>query len=436
MGDEAPTERLRPKDPAKTEQLPPAEEATEQFRETPVEPDPAEQRETAERVSTLTTPRPADAGAPEADGHRPRLADGVELLGRYEGSGFKEPPFMARRPDGQIIQLPPLLYLIAEQADGQHDAGTIAEGLTDRIKRKVEAEDVRFLIDEKLTPLGLLATDNGHAPQLQKVDLLLALRFRARVVPKALVRGITTLFRPLFFPLVMAAVLGALIALDYWLFATHGIAQGVRSSIYRPGFLLLLFGFVIVTAALHEIGHATACRYGGAEPGAMGVGIYVVWPAFYTDVTDAYRLGKGGRLRTDIGGLYFNAIFILGVAGAYFLGGIEALVLMILILQFQMVPQLLPFLRMDGYYVVADLTGVPDLFTRIKPILVSLIPWRKADDRVKELKPWVRVAVTMWVLLIVPLLLFNLSMILVSAPRIFATAWDSFFVHLRQTRAA
>ena len=47
----------------------------------------------------------------------------------------------------------------------------------------------------------------------------------------------------------------------------------------------------------------------------MGVGIYIVWPAFYTDITDAYRLGKGGRLRADLGGMYFNAIFALAVGG-------------------------------------------------------------------------------------------------------------------------
>jgi putative peptide zinc metalloprotease protein len=85
---------------------------------------------------------------------------------------------------------------------------------------------------------------------------------------------------------------------------------------------------------------------------------------------------------------------------------------------------------------VADMTGVPDLFTRIKSILLSFIPWRKTDERVKELKPWVRVAVTGWVLVVVPLLLFNLVIVVISAPRIFATAWDSFFVHLANVSAA
>jgi hypothetical protein len=53
----------------------------------------------------------------------------------------------------------------------------------------------------------------------------------------------------------------------------------------------------------------------------MGVGIYLVWPAFYTDVTDAYRLPRRSRLRVDLGGLYFNAVvadltLLAGLRGA------------------------------------------------------------------------------------------------------------------------
>ena len=49
----------------------------------------------------------------------------------------------------------------------------------------------------------------------------------------------------------------------------------------------------------------------------MGTGLYLVWPAFYTDVTDSYRLGRGGRLRIDLGGLYFNAIVAVAMFGVW-----------------------------------------------------------------------------------------------------------------------
>ena len=59
------------------------------------------------------------AAAPPADA--PRLAEGIELIGEFEDSGFKEPPLLARRADGQVVQLTQLLYLVAEACDGARD---------------------------------------------------------------------------------------------------------------------------------------------------------------------------------------------------------------------------------------------------------------------------------------------------------------------------
>jgi hypothetical protein len=56
--------------------------------------------------------------------------------------------------------------------------------------------------------------------------------------------------------------------------------------------LRLVLPTVVVATAFHEIGHASACRFSGARPGEMGVGVYLIWPAFYCDVTDAYRLDR------------------------------------------------------------------------------------------------------------------------------------------------
>jgi putative peptide zinc metalloprotease protein len=197
-----------------------------------------------------------------------------------------------------------------------------------------------------------------------------------------------------------------------------------------------LLAIMVVSVFFHEIGHATALAYGGGNPGVMGAGIYIVWPAFYTDVTDAYRLSKGGRLRTDLGGVYFNGIFALLMGGAYFVTGFEPLLIVALVQHFGILQQMLPLLRLDGYYVLADLTGVPDLFARIRPTLRSLIPWRKTESAVKELKPWVRVVVTLWVMTVVPLLLYVFTMMVISAPRLIATAYDSFFIQLDRVRAA
>ena len=101
-----------------------------------------------------------------------------------------------------------------------------------------------------------------------------------------------------------------------------------------------------------------------------------------------------------------------------------------------MLQQLLPLLRFDGYYVLTDLTGVPDILSRIKPIFRSLVRGRDREPQVAELKPWVRVAVTAYLMALVPTLLFLFVAMVMSAPRIVATVHDSFGLQLDRLQVA
>jgi putative peptide zinc metalloprotease protein len=355
----------------------------------------------------------------------PSLAEGVELIGEYEGSGFKVPPSIVQRADGQVIQLPPLLYSVATRMDGRHDIDAIAADVSSEIGRDLDESQVQYLIDEKLRPLGILTEPDGSSPALEKPDPFLAFRFRFGVISERASGRLGALFAPLFHPALVVLALVAFVAADVWLFFAHGIAQSLRQSVYHPGYFLALFGAIVVAAAFHETGHAAGCHYGGCRPGRMGAGLYLAWPAFYTDVTDAYRLDRRGRLRTDLGGVYFNVLIVLTTMGLYALTHLEPLLLVVVIQHFEIAHQLLPVIRLDGYYIVADTTGVPDLFSRIGPIVRSIIPGHTTDAKVAVLKRWVRVTVTAWVLIVVPLLLFELALVLMNLPRIIATSWDS-----------
>src|SRR5215213_6190446 len=364
------------------------------------------------------------------------LAEGIELIGEFEGSGFREPPHLARRADGQVIQLSPLLYLVAEASDGRRDAGEIAGVVSERFGRTVSEENVRQLADEKLRPLGVLALADGSSPELPKRAPLFALRYRKALCSEATTNAIARCLTWVHRPLAVLLVLGTLAAFDVWLFGIHGIAPALRSAIYHPALLLAALASTVLATAFHELGHASACRYGGARPGVMGAGIYLVWPAFYCDVTDAYRLGRKGRLRTDLGGVYFNGIFALGTAVVYFATGEEAALLAAFLQHMIVLQQLLPLLRFDGYYVLSDLTGVPDILSRIKPIFRSLVHGRKREPEVLALKSWVRWVVTVYLALLLPTLAFMMGSFVVSAPRILATVYDSLGVQLDRIRQA
>jgi putative peptide zinc metalloprotease protein len=383
------------------------------------------------------TIKQASAGAPAQDGPRaalalaswPRLLRGTEPIGQATGSGLREPPYLVRRCDGQVVQLSQLLYVIASQMDGR-ELPAIAEGVGAQLNVRITPEQVAYVAEQRLAPLGLVAYRDGSTTTLERRNATLTLRHRAGIVPERAVNALARPLRALFWPPVVIAALAALVACDVWLGTSHRLGSSLRYVIHHPSLGLVLLGFTVLSMAFHEHGHAAACRYGGARPGRIGVGIYLVFPVFYSDVTDSYRLSKAGRLRTDLGGVYFNALFALTAAGAYLATGYELLLVVVVTQQILIFDQFIPWIRLDGYHVVSDLIGVSDLFARIKPVLASLLPGRQPGLPVTELKPWARTAVTAWVLTTVAALIAIVVMIAVNGPSYVGRAWQSLVAQL------
>src|SRR6478672_4986743 len=338
-----------------------------------------------------TTPIPvvgSPAGGPTTAGgggevlHR---AEGLELLGEIPGSGYRQAPALARRADGQVITLTPLLHQTVAAIDGRRDVAEVAATVSDSSGRLVRPDAVRQLVDATLRPLGLLRRADGGEPELRRANPLLALRARKMITDPAITRRITTPFAVLFTPFVAIPAVLAFLAVSAWVLFREGLAAAPAQAFHFPSLFLVVVVVTVLSAGFHEFGHAAAAQRGGATPGVMGFGFYLFWPAFYTDVTDSYRLGRGGRLRTDLGGLYFNAIVAVITVGVWWVTGYDAILLLVATQILQMLRQLLPFVRFDGYHVLADLTGVPDLFARIGPILRSLVPGRPAHPDAQAL---------------------------------------------------
>src|SRR5215218_2398934 len=177
----------------------------------------------------MAVPIPIEPAAVTAPVEAPRqreilaLAEGVELLGEYAGSGFKKPPLLARRADGQMVKLTRLLYLVAAACDGRRDAAVVADLVSAHLGRRVSADNVHFLAEERLRPMGVLAQPDGSTPELPKRVALLALRHRRPILSE---RAVNAGARPLTWlhsPPVVVLVLLALVAFDVWLFGFHGL---------------------------------------------------------------------------------------------------------------------------------------------------------------------------------------------------------------------
>jgi putative peptide zinc metalloprotease protein len=374
---------------------------------------------------TRPIPGVALQAAPGTDGEVLTRAAGVEELGEIPGSGYRQAPALVRRGDGQVLTLTPLLQQVFTAIDGHRTVAEVAEQVSASYGRAVRPDDVRHLVDATLRPLGLLCTADGSEPAVRRSDPLLALRFKKVATDPAVTRRLTAPFAVLFHPLIVVPVVLAFVAVAGWVLFSQGLAAATAQAFANPALFLAVVLVTVLSAGFHEFGHAAAARYGGSTPGAMGFGIYLFWPAFYTDVTDSYRLGRAGRVRTDLGGLYFNALVVLLSFGVWWLTGWHAVLLIVATQVLQMIRQLSPMLRFDGYHVLADVTGVPDLYRRIGPVLRGLVPGRWHQPEATALKTWARVLVVLWIVVVIPLMAFSMLLMVLSLPRLLATAWAS-----------
>ena len=188
--------------------------------------------------------------------------------------------------------------------------------------------------------------------------------------PHRFLRATLPLVAPLYTP--MAAWLFGMIG------ATGLFLVGQQWDTFLSTFLhfftwqgALMYGVVLcVVKVVHELGHAyTATRFGCRVP-TIGVALMVMMPVLYSDISDAYRLSSR-RKRLWIAGA--GVVAELGLAAVATLlwgflpdGAIRSVVFVAATTSWVMslAVNLNPFMRFDGYYLLADGLGIPNLQDR------------------------------------------------------------------------
>lgn len=389
---------------------------------------PTNSKEVAEQ-----SPPPAQQGQPAASAEvpeRPALAPNVQLIGEMKETGYTNRQWLVQR-NGQFIQLTELLYRVAEQANGERTLGEIAARVTESTEWMVSADNVRQLIRAMLIPMGLVAAADGAVASRgeNRARSPLALNMRTTVLGPRTIDPITRVLQVLYAPPIFVLVLLAIAIVHTWLYLIHGVGSGVREMLYTPSLTLPVLAIVFVSGIFHEFGHASALRYGGGKVRGMGFGLYLVYPALYTDTTDSYRLGRWARVRTDIGGFYFHLIFALSLIGLYLVTGWEFLLVAVLLINLDIVYQCLPFVRFDGYWALADLTGIPDFFSQMGAFLRSVLPISRWEgSKLPNLKPWVKVVFATYVIVTIPVLSLLLFVLIIRLPWIVDAFWESLLI--------
>lgn len=156
----------------------------------------------------------------------------------------------------------------------------------------------------------------------------------------------------------------------------HGPELAVAShGVLSPSNLALLYVGIVLVKVLHELGHATVCKFYGGEVHTMGVMLLFFSPLPYVDVTSSWAF-RERRKRIAVAAAGVGAeLFVAGLAAIFWASAGPGLWrdLAFNMLITAGVTTLLfnanPLLRYDGYYVFSDLVDVPNLYQRAQQMI-------------------------------------------------------------------
>lgn len=134
---------------------------------------------------------------------------------------------------------------------------------------------------------------------------------------------------------------------------------------------LLGYGIALISVKIiHELGHAFTAKRLGCRVPTMGIAFLVMWPMAYTDVTESWKLNSNHkRFLIASAGIITELIVAMWMLLAWvFLpdGNLRGIAFFLATTSIvaTLVINASPFMRFDGYYLLCDYLGRPNLHPR------------------------------------------------------------------------
>jgi CRP-like cAMP-binding protein/Zn-dependent protease len=169
----------------------------------------------------------------------------------------------------------------------------------------------------------------------------------------------------------MQALYVAVSLVGGWFFVQHLLSG--RYDLFQAGgsyttglVLLAVLNYVSIT--VHEGSHALTCKHYGAHVNGAGVMLYYGLPAFFIDTTDIWTKSRGARIATTWAGPY-SGVILAGLGAIAVQAAPASSVAPILhrlsfLWMLTLLFNLIPFLELDGYFILIDWLEFPMLRSR------------------------------------------------------------------------
>lgn len=236
--------------------------------------------------------------------------------------------------------------------------------------------NLKQLLDQKFDQWGFFDKNVKVAKksQLDKIKKIHLFNFNVEKVLKFIYPLYSKVFTRPFFILLILLILGIVGFITYE-FTTVVPIQPVDTTTtvvltFTPKDIALIITFLSISTALHEFAHAVTCVKYGGKVSSMGLMLFYFMPCFYCDVSSVYKFkNRKHRAVVALAGIVINlflglAVMIIALVYAYF-GTLKMTLFYMSISTISVaIYNLIPFVKLDGYWIVQALTGMDNLMDK------------------------------------------------------------------------
>jgi putative peptide zinc metalloprotease protein len=271
--------------------------------------------------------------------------------------------------NGRLVKISDIVKRLLFHIRREKDLAGLASAM-ERYSVSSSTTELEEFILKEMVPKGLVELPDTPAQKKKHASYLwLHLRLLQGARLEWLARWLIFLFRGRISlaVVVLAATALGLAALKGGLFSFH-------ASDFLSTNSTVVLAILICSFLLHEMGHVVSCYHYGLKPGHLGFGFYMLRPVLFTDMSDGWQLNRRQRSVTALAGMYFQLLMLLPLSLWLIIDSGNSLAkLSLMVVAGATVSNLNPFLRFDGYWILTDLMGVPNIHFRVRQILKHFV---------------------------------------------------------------
>jgi len=333
------------------------------------------------------------------------LTDGIQIV-TFDSSSH-EKRFRVELPDGRHFQINERLSMLLTMLQSPATAIELAAAFYDDTAQRVPVEQLETLC-EQLVEEGLIRIEGTpvEAAKMATPKAYFGMHFRRTILRAEWLAPLAHIFQGFFHWRVAGPAIALLVVSHLLAYRALSMQAELKFELFAGP---LLTGCLLFSIFLHELGHVAACQRWHCPHGPLGFGLYFSMPIFYVDVTQAWRLSRHQRAVVDLGGVYIQMLCVPLALLLYWWTGNATYLIVIITIDMLVLYNFEPFMKLDGYWLLSDLTGVPNLHSRTQEAArqaAQRIWLRLTGKRVGEIvslfdqwPTWIRVGIWSYLLL-------------------------------------